>query len=85
MELKEHSTVTTKGQVTIPKAVRDELDLRAGDRITWSVRGDGAIEVRKESTQTLEALVGMLGKPSRSLTVAELDEAVAARHRARRG
>ena len=65
--------------------MRDELDLRAGDRLTWSVRGDGSIEVRKEPAQSLEALVGMLGKPSRSLSVAEMNEAIAARHRARRG
>lgn len=83
MDLKERSTITSKGQVTIPRVVRDELDLRAGDRLTWSVRSDGSVEVRKEATQALEAMVGMLGKPARSVTVEEMNEAIAARHRRR--
>lgn len=35
-------TVTSKGRVTIPKSVRDALNLRPGDRIDFGVR-DGAI------------------------------------------
>jgi len=37
-----YGTITSKGQVTIPKPVRDALDLRPGDRIDFDVR-DGAI------------------------------------------
>lgn len=37
-----HATVTSKGQITIPKSVRAELDLLPGDRIEFEVR-DGAI------------------------------------------
>lgn len=37
-----HGTVTSKGQVTIPKAVRDELDLQPGDQIDFEAR-DGVI------------------------------------------
>ncbi len=36
------ATITSKGRVTIPKAVRDALGLRPGDRIDFDVR-DGAI------------------------------------------
>ena len=37
-----HGTLTSKGQVTIPKPVRDQLDLHPGDRIEFDVR-DGWI------------------------------------------
>jgi AbrB family looped-hinge helix DNA binding protein len=40
------STLTTKGQVTVPKAIRDRLGLRAGDRIKF-VEEDGVFRLRK--------------------------------------
>jgi AbrB family looped-hinge helix DNA binding protein len=33
------STITSKGQTTVPKEVRDALDVGPGDKITWEVRG----------------------------------------------
>jgi len=33
------STITSKGQTTVPKEVREVLDVRPGDKITWEVRG----------------------------------------------
>ena len=88
MARKETSTITSKGQVTIPRAVRDELDLHAGDRLTWSLRENGTIEVRKESARPLTTIVGLLGRPALPATIEEMDQAVrdrfAARHRAPR-
>lgn len=40
------ATVTSKGQTTIPKSVRDAAGLKAGDRIHFSVLADGTIIVR---------------------------------------
>lgn len=39
------STMTTRGQTTIPKAVRDALGLRVGDRVSYTIR-DGVAELR---------------------------------------
>ncbi|MCB9665430.1 MAG: AbrB/MazE/SpoVT family DNA-binding domain-containing protein [Alphaproteobacteria bacterium] len=39
------ATMTTKGQVTVPKDVRDQLGLDAGTRLSFHVREDGVIEV----------------------------------------
>lgn len=33
------STITSKGQTTVPKEIRDVLDVGPGDRLTWEVRG----------------------------------------------
>ncbi len=70
------STITSKGQVTIPKEVRDRLRLSPGDRITWDLADDGA-QVRKATEHQLEELVGMLGPAQRSLSVEEIDDLLA--------
>jgi len=41
------STVTTKGQTTVPKEVRDALDVGPGDKLTWEVNG-GRVAVTTE-------------------------------------
>jgi antitoxin PrlF len=33
------STITSKGQTTVPKEVRDALGVGPGDRLTWEIRG----------------------------------------------
>lgn len=69
------ATLTFKGQVTIPKAVRDELGLRVGDRVAFRVLEDGTVVVEPETVEIAE-LKGIL-KPNRmGITVAEMDEAI---------
>jgi AbrB family looped-hinge helix DNA binding protein len=41
------STITSKGQTTVPKEVRDALDIGPGDRLTWEVRG-GKVAITTE-------------------------------------
>ena len=41
------STITSKGQTTVPKEVRDALDIGPGDKITWEVNG-GRVSVATE-------------------------------------
>ena len=40
------ATVSTSGRVTIPKAVRDALRLKAGDTLNFTLRSDGAVILR---------------------------------------
>ena len=42
------TSVTIKGQVTIPKPVRDLLGIGPGSRVTFEVAGDGRVTLRKE-------------------------------------
>lgn len=41
------STITSKGQTTVPKEVRDALDVGPGDRLSWEVRG-GRVAITTE-------------------------------------
>lgn len=54
------ATLTTKGQVTIPKAVRDALGLRDGDRVLFRVVDDHAVLAR---TADLLDLAGTVPVP----------------------
>lgn len=42
-----HATVAERGQITVPKAVREELGLRPGDRLIITIEG-GAFHARKQ-------------------------------------
>jgi AbrB family looped-hinge helix DNA binding protein len=53
------ATITSKGQLTIPKQVRDRLGLEPGDRLAFDLEGS-AIRLRVEKRRTLEKLRGSL-------------------------
>jgi len=42
------STITSKGQTTVPKEVREALDLEPGDKLTWEVSGGRRVAVTTE-------------------------------------
>ena len=52
------STITTKGQTTVPKEVRDALDLEPGSKLRWEVRG-GTVSITTERP-ALWALAGTI-------------------------
>ncbi|RLE30909.1 MAG: AbrB family transcriptional regulator [Acidobacteria bacterium] len=41
-------TVTSKGQVTVPKAIRERLDINEGDKLEFSIDEEGRIVVRSQ-------------------------------------
>jgi AbrB family looped-hinge helix DNA binding protein len=68
------STLTSKGQITIPKEVRDALGIRAGDRVSFVVRED-VVELRPE-TVDLRTCYGMLkrrGRGGKPVTVEQMN------------
>jgi hypothetical protein len=69
------SKSTSKGQLQVPEIVKRSLRGAAGDRPLWKAAATGRIEVRKIGGR-LSELVGLLGKPRRSATIAEMDRAV---------
>ena len=53
------STMTTKGQITVPKAVRDRLRLEPGDKVYFDIKEDGSVRVVARN-RPMEELFGLL-------------------------
>ena len=68
------ATVTSQGQITIPKEVRDRLRLRGGRKVAFTVEGDHA--TMQAVPGRLCDLAGLLGKPKRSVTIEEMNEGI---------
>ncbi len=69
------SAITVKGQATIPKAIREHLRLRPGDRVKFFVHPDGTVVLLPK--QPASALRGFLKRKRAAVTVAEMNQAVA--------
>ena len=68
------ATVTSKGQMTLPKDVRDDLRLQPGDKVDI-VKQDGVYVLRARNVR-IETLAGMLGKsPAGPMTSEQEEEA----------
>jgi len=69
------ATLTTKGQITIPKEIRDHLGVDAGDRLSFEVKEGGEVIVHPETTD-LRSLRGVLRRKGQAVTLAKMDEAI---------
>jgi antitoxin PrlF len=69
------SAITAKGQATIPKAVRDFLGLKAGDRVKFFLHPNGTVVLLPK--RPTSALRGMLKAPPRPVGLDEMDAAIA--------
>ena len=58
------ATLTSKGQTTIPKEIREGLGMKAGDRMTFTLMPDGTVVLRVKNGK-VEDLAGMLRKKGR--------------------
>ena len=58
------ATLTSKGQTTIPKEIRDSLAMKAGDRMTFTLMPDGTVVMRVK-TKSVTELAGVLHKKGR--------------------
>ncbi len=71
------TTITSKGQVTIPKAIRDELGLSPGDRVRFTRQHDGTVIVEPE-TVDVRSLKGMFSHAVDSVvSLEDMDRAIA--------
>jgi antitoxin PrlF len=69
------ATMTSKGQVTIPKQARDALQLSPGDHIEFVFGDDGRLFVLP-ATRPVQSIKGMLPKPARPVTLDEMESAI---------
>lgn len=69
------ATVTSKGQITIPKEVRDALGLDTGHRVSFVLRENGVVEMHPENVD-LMSLSGIFKPAVKGVTIADMKEAV---------
>lgn len=71
------ATITSKGQVTLPKALREHLHVDQGDRVEFVFEADGTARVRRLAG-SLDRVRGILHRPGVApMTVEEMDEEIA--------
>lgn len=64
-------TLTSKGQLTLPKAIRDQMQLDAGSKLDFSVQEDGSLRARP--MRSVASLFGSV-KPAKGIKPATLQE-----------
>jgi AbrB family looped-hinge helix DNA binding protein len=69
------ATLTSKGQITIPKEVREKLGVDAGDRLEFVEQERGVYKV-VAATRDVRHLKGVVPKPPRPVSVEEMNAAV---------
>ena len=71
------ATVTSKGQITIPASVREDLRLKAGTRVEFVKIANGQYAIRP-ATISIKSMRGMFYEPGRrAVTIEEMNEAIA--------
>lgn len=65
------ATLTSKGQTTIPKEIRDGLGMKTGDRLSFTLMPDATVLMRVKSKSVME-LAGLLHKKGRRPVPVEL-------------
>ena len=69
------STVTTKGQVTIPVEARRKLGIGPGTRLEFVVTDEGTLLVIPRSGSVRD-LKGMVARPRKPLTIEDMQQAI---------
>ena len=78
------TTLTSKGQITLPRQVRKHLRVQTGDAIDFIIGHDGTVRVRAGEVDVSE-LRGLFSQPGRRpVTIEEMDAAISRAHKGRR-
>ena len=71
------STLTSKGQITVPKPIREHLHVAEGDQVDFAIAPNGDV-IMHRITGSISALAGLLHRPNRkAVSQAEMDNAIA--------
>lgn len=72
------ATITSKGQITIPAAVRQALNVDEGDRVEF-VQIEPGQYLFVAANQSVTELKGMFGKAKRAVSIDQMNDAIASR------
>jgi len=67
--------LTSKGQTTIPKEIRNHLNIHSGDRVVFVIDDDGKVFLFSASCDVSE-LKGMLPKPRKAVSIEDMNKAI---------
>lgn len=67
--------VTSKGQITVPKPIREHLNLSRGDRIEFLIGINGEVTIMPAAAD-VRKLKGMVRKPGKPVTIADMNRAI---------
>jgi AbrB family looped-hinge helix DNA binding protein len=70
------ATLTSKGQITLPKEVRERLGVEAGDKVEFVETEPGVFRVIA-ATRDVRDLKGVIPKPAKPVTVEEMGRVIA--------
>ena len=71
------TTVTSKGQITIPVEIRRRLDLKTGDKIDFIIDDTNHVSF-SPVTQNITTLKGLVAKPERSVSIDQMKATIKA-------
>lgn len=69
------ATVTSKGQVTIPKEIRDYLKLRTGGRLEFLVDPQGGVRITP-ATAEVRQLKGLISPTGKTVSLEDMQTAI---------
>ena len=69
------TTITSKGQLTLPKKIRDMLDLHPGNRVEFIMDSQGNIKMIPVKS-SIKELKGMAPKPSKTVSLEDMNDAI---------
>lgn len=78
------TTLTSKGQITLPKAIRDRLALKQGDRFQVAVGPDGLLTLERDQAPPIENAYGSLQRLAKRNPASITEMRAAVRRRAKR-
>lgn len=74
------STVTSKGQITIPVEIRNSLNIHVGDILEFLIDQDGKIKIYPQ-TKDIQDLKNLLPTPKKKVTIEKMNEIITKRGR----
>lgn len=75
------ATITSKGQITIPKPVRERLKVKPGDRVEFVEMENGIFQL-VASTRDVRSLKGIVPKPKRAVSIKAMKKTIESRGKA---
>ena len=82
-EIALQTTLTSKGQMTLPSAVRARMGLMAGDHLLVTLQDADTIILKRPPAAVSSSLRGLLARPKKALTLEQMDSGVASHLKAK--